>query len=86
MADKKNAITDFLADPEKNVEAKKEDLPILLGAFVKFLRERGQYVDPGNLKEQFSETSTVFDKNKVPIEVTKCLVCGKDDYEVKSED
>ena len=56
-----------------------------LTGFVEFLKERGQFISNGDLKTQFIEKSTVFDKKKVPIEVERCLVCGHEEYDVKKD-
>lgn len=58
----------------------------LLGLFVEFLKERGQYVEKGDLKKELTEKFSIKDRNKVPIEVTKCLVCGHQEYEVKESE
>lgn len=55
----------------------------LLKGFVAFLKERGQFLEPGDMAKQFVETQTVLDKNKIEITVSKCLVCGAAAYEVK---
>lgn len=86
MAEKNSVVDEFLKDADKLTEGKKDDPVALLTAFVKLLKERGQFIEPNALREQFSEVTTVRDKNRVPIEVTKCLVCGNEDFEVKPED
>lgn len=58
--------------------------PVLEG-FVEFLKEKGCFVQPGGLQEQFLEKSTVKDKNKVPIDIVKCLVCNHEEFEVKGQ-
>ena len=54
----------------------------LLKGFVAFLKERGQFLEPGDMAKQFIETRTVLDKNKVQIAISKCLVCAAESYEV----
>lgn len=61
-----------------------EARPVIEG-FVEFLKGKGCFMLPGGLQEQFIEKSTVKDKNKIPIEVTKCLVCGDEQFEVKDK-
>jgi uncharacterized protein with PIN domain len=55
----------------------------LLTAYRDHLTKRGQYVEQGDLKKQFTEKVSVKDVNKVPIDITRCLVCGHEDFEVK---
>jgi hypothetical protein len=55
----------------------------LLGIFIEFLKERGQFIEKGDLKKSLTEKTTIKDKNKVPIEVTRCLVCSHEEFEVK---
>lgn len=54
----------------------------LLSSFAEFLKSRGQLVSKGDLKKELTEVYTVKDRNKVPIEVAKCLVCGHETFEV----
>jgi hypothetical protein len=56
----------------------------LLEGFVEFLKSKGCFVQPGGLQEQFLEKSTVKDKNRVPIDIVRCLVCQHEEFEVKS--
>jgi len=53
-------------------------------AYRDFLSKRSQYVPQGDLKKQLIETVSVKDKNKVGISIDRCLVCGHEEYEVKS--
>lgn len=62
------------------------DKAVVLEAFLKFLKERGQYVEPGDLKSQFIEKKVIRDRNKIPIEVSSCLVCGHEEFEVLEDD
>ena len=55
----------------------------LLKGFVAFLKSKGQYIEPGEIKKQFIEVRQVKDLNGVPIEIQKCLVCEHENYVVK---
>lgn len=61
------------------------DAPALLNGLVDFLKERGQFMATGDLKTQLIEKTIVKDKNKVPVEVSTCMVCGHEELEVKKE-
>lgn len=57
----------------------------LLNSFVDFLKERGLFLNNGDLKTQFIEKAVVQDKNKVPIAVETCMICGNQQFEVKTD-
>lgn len=57
----------------------------LLNAFAEFLKANGNFIE-GDLKAQFVETVQVSDKNDIPLEVSTCMVCGHQEFEVKSEE
>lgn len=84
MADTK-VIDEFAAKNNLPQVAPGEANRVLLEAFLGFLKERAQYVEPGDLKKQFIEVETVRDRNKVPVEVATCNVCGHQEFEVKQD-
>lgn len=55
----------------------------ILENFVAHLMTRGQYVEAGDLKKQFTETFPVKDKNGVSIQVDRCMVCDNRTYLVE---
>lgn len=61
-----------------------EHTPTLLG-FIEFLKSKGQYIEAGDLRAQFTESRKVLDKKKVPIGIEKCLVCGHEEFNVEAE-
>jgi len=67
---------------KNGVDAKLSDT---LNGLIDFMKEKGQYIESGDLKKQFIEKTTVLDKNKVPIEISSCSVCGQESFEVKKE-
>lgn len=75
------AVSEFIT---KN-EIADPNAPALLNGLVSFLKERGQFVETGDLQKQFIEKTMVKDKNKVPVEISTCLVCGNEQLEVKKE-
>lgn len=74
------AIEDFIAQGgAPNDDATRK----LLENFVVALTTRGQYVEAGDLKKQFTEMSSVKDKNGVSIQVERCMVCDNRAYLVE---
>ena len=71
-------VSAFLAKVGSTLETPQD----LLKGFVAFLKERGQFLEPGDMAKQFVETRTVLDKNKVQITISECHVCGGESYEV----
>lgn len=81
MADAKDKLIDeFLSAAGAPPKEARPSLEL----FVDFLKNKGCYVQPGGLTEQFIEKAVVKDKNKIPIEILRCLVCGHEEFEVKS--
>jgi hypothetical protein len=82
MADdpKSKLIDEFLSSSGAPPESR-----AILDGFASFLKDKGCFVQPGGLQEQFLEKTTVKDKNKVPIDIVRCLVCGHEEFEVKSQ-
>ncbi len=57
----------------------------LLNAFAEFLKSNGNFLE-GDLKKQFIEIEEVTDRNGVPLEVSTCLVCNHQEFEVKADE
>lgn len=82
MSNEATAVSAFVA---KSNGAIPETMAPLLTDFVGFLKERGQFISTGDIKTEFIERNEVVDKNKVPLVVETCLVCGNQQFEVKAE-
>lgn len=86
MGDPKADLIDVFFEAQKISDAPTgSEKRTLLGVFVEFLRERGQYVDKGEIQSQLVETTLVRDRNQIPLKVFHCLVCGHNEYEVQDE-